>query len=285
MLSSSLLALAVACASPGDRVESVLVRGARAAFCLRGSERCVALDLEHGTWRLATDGETDPPGEGYPQVTLAGGEARVCAAAGRCRGVGVPGSPSGAAVSGDGRSLLVYRDGTERGVAIETYRVADGRRLGRFTVGGGRRGECGGASFAGESVLARWGYCGLWQQRAALHRLDGARLGLVGGPGFNLGASAPAGTHRIAFVDANGLAVVFHDPRTGRLLARVPLYALRRSVAPRGPDEVELPALASAPRGRVLVVLTGGARVGDAALVDASRRAPERVFELPRCSR
>lgn len=274
-----------ACLAGHDRPRWVAVRDGKLELCLEssGAERalCYAVTLDSGaleTLALSLPGFETPlpnlrPVQGLPELVV--GESTVeVVRSGRIKVLKVsgevdPGLGLTAAVNPAGtRVAVTYLDSTPR---IEVFDAARGLRLGAFS--GRHRGlDCLYAEPLGAGVLVVERECGAESGRGYLATVGGQLIAELGGKKRFAPAEDPVYVdgNRWAFTSARGDEVVVQDVVTGKVTKRLALG--KRS---------DSPVLAAA-EGSTLVVVYGGPRLGDLAIIDLSRHRV-RKLRTPRC--
>lgn len=279
-----------ACLAGDDRPRWVAVHDGKLELCLEtsGPERalCYAVTLESGALEslalpsLSLPGfETSLPNlrprlsptnliisENHVEV-LYYGQVRVLKVSGEVD----PGLGLTAEVNLAGtRVAVTYLDSTTR---IEVFEAARGLRLGAFS--GRFPGlDCVYADPIGDGVLVVERECGAESGRSYLATLGGQLIAELGGKKRIAPARDPVYVdgNRWAFTSARGDEVVIQDVVTGKVTKRL---ALGKGKGPAAP-------VVAASEGSTLVVVHGGARLGELAVVDLVRLRV-RKLRVPRC--
>lgn len=278
-----------ACLAGDDHPRWVAVREGKVELCLETSgaarARCYAVALESGALSplpLTLPGPDSSlpnlrPRVGAPQLAV--GESSVeVVREGRIKVLKVsgevdPGLGLTASVNPAGtRVAVAYLDSTPR---IEVFDASRGLRLGAFA--GRYPGlDCAWAEPIGDGVLVVERECGAETGRGYLATVGGQLIAELGGKKRIAPAQDPVYVdgNRWAFTSARGDEVVVQDVVTGKVSKRL---ALGKGKGPAAP-------VVAAAEGSTLVVVYGGARLGELAVVDLARHRV-RKLRTPRCPR
>jgi hypothetical protein len=267
-------AAAPVCIAGQDTPRLLRLRGGAVEQCLElDPVTCYATNLRSGRLsrlpgqppsndplpRFAPDGDE-------PKLTIGDDTVEVCRANGsacktlKARGEVDPGLGLGAAANPAGtKAVLSYLDG---GTVVETFDVASGKPLGRFT-GRSAHSACVNAEFVGATLLVREQECGGATKLTWLATPAGKRIAEVGGKKGMTVAYQPAHLEgeRWAFASAAGDTVVVQDVATGKVERRL---ALGRGPTGAGKDAT----VSLIGDGHTLVVVHQGARQGELAVID-----------------
>jgi len=242
------------CITSFRSAEGVEVRGGAVSFCddeTPKKQKCFAIDLATGKVTSAKRPEPTSTSSG-PTLEINGKKAKACAA-GRCKtlkprarvdeGLGMHGNVRG--------NLVVLVNLGE----VETFALKTGKRIGGFTAGNG---DCTTVTLVADDVLlVQNRFCG--DDEKGTHYFatpKGKRIAVVGGTKpIEVGAPAELGA-QVAFVSMKSDEVVVHDVKTGAVARRIPL----------GNADEAWPAIEG--DDKRLVVVFGGARAGDLAVVE-----------------
>ncbi len=266
------------------RFETVLSRfsacGNIAVLCTRGSSRedeCVALDLDKGTYKFATQAAPAP----RATVQQNGGVVSVCVNK-RCVATNLPASesPYQLDVSDDGKQAVVTVDTVGSDVVV--LDTATGKPTRTVKLPMKPSDELGPAYFVGDSLLA---LVGQWPiERGFLVGPDGKARALD--RSFGRGKPFALGGRRWAISSYGGADVTVLDTKTGALTSSKP-----PSDTARGCNDcftnAQDPALAAtrlalATPGRLVVINILGVSTIDARTLATLKTFPLPVCEAPR---
>lgn len=277
------------CLAGDDHPRWVAVRQGKVELCLETSgperARCYAVALESGTLSplpLALPGPDESlpnlrPKAGRPKLAVGEnsvevvreGRVKILQVAGEVDpGLGLTASVNSAGT----RVAVAYLDSTTR---IEVFDAARGLRMGAFA---GRFAglDCAWAEPIGDGVLVVERECGADTGRGYLTTLGGQLIAELGGKKRIAPAQDPVYVdgNRWAFTSARGDEVVVQDVVTGKVSKRLALG--------KGKGKGPAAPVVAAAEGSTLVVVYGGARLGELAVVDLARLRV-RKLRAPRC--
>lgn len=244
---------------------------------------CVAIDLASGAWGTApapagSDRSRVVPPAGAPKVTVADNRATVCHADGTAcktlvpKGEVDPGLGLSAAANDAGTlAALGYYGDT---VWVETFDLATGKRLGRVKAGS-KKAKCVSVDVLGDAIAVTESVCGSAPSGGWIGTRTGKKVAPVGGkdPIAPSGRAVQLADKQWAFASATGDAVVVQDVASGKVVKRIAI----------GPaDDNASTALVG--DGKRLVLVFGGSRAGDIAVIDP---ATDKVTPYPgkRCGK
>lgn len=263
----SALLLVMACITSFRSAERMWLDGNAVLFCddeTPKKQQCFSTDLSTGKATSAKFAHANVA-EG-PKITIDGKRAKVCAAG--CKTLKPKARvDEGLAMHGvtNGKlAVLINRS------EVETFDVKTGKRIAGFSAG---KGDCTSVTILSDTLLVQNQFCG--EDDKGTHWFatkKGKRVAVVGGDKpVHVTAPALVGG-QVAFVAFTGDSVVVHDAITGALANRIPIGNAAAEAWPM-----------IAGNDKKLVVVFGGERAGDLAVID---RATEKVtsFTAQRCN-
>jgi hypothetical protein len=238
---------------------------------------CFATELATGAWSSAAApaGSERPriaPIAGAPKIDVGDQRATVCHADGSACKTLTPKSPvdpglglsAAANAAGTLGALGYYGDKTW----VETFDLATGKRIARVAAGS-KKVKCVTVDVLGDALYVDEAVCGGEVSTAWLGSKAGKRIAAVGGaqPIHPSGQAVHLADTLWAFSAAAGDTVVLQDVKTGKVTKRIAI----------GPA-VETASAALVGDARRLVLVFGGSRAGDVAVVDL---ASDKVTSYP----
>jgi DNA-binding beta-propeller fold protein YncE len=263
------------CVKGGDHAHSLGLSTTSASFCFDG-QGCYAADLASGTLKATGPAGKDlpllAPEPDAPKVTEGAADITVCHHDGSaCKKLVAknqidPGINFTSAVNASGTLGAIAVLGGP--IHIEVFDVASANHVATFALPHG--GLCGYVSFAGETLDVMQVDCGDGTSgKEWLYTKRGKQIARVGGAAPFLTGGAPVHvTDDVwAFAPSDGSVIVLQDVVTGKVMKRI-------SVGKADPNMWATLAGDSAH----LVLVFGGARAGDIAVVDV---ATGKVTQFP----
>jgi hypothetical protein len=268
---TSLLYADPVCVKGGDHAHSVGLSTTSVTFCFDG-QSCYAADLSSGALKPTGPAGKDlpllVPAPDAPHVTEGGSDITVCHHDGSsCKKLVAkheidPGINFASAVNASGTLAAIAVLGGP--IYVEVFDVASTNHVATFALP--RGGLCGFVNFAGDALDVTQVDCGDGTLgKEWLYTKRGKRLAQL--PFMTGGAPAHVTDNVWAFAPDDGSAIVLQDVVTGKLVKHI-------SVGKGDPNSVATLVGDSAH----LVLVFGGARAGDIAVVDV---ATGRVTQFP----
>lgn len=303
------------CVPPGSLAQARL-DGDGVFLCTNAAEadaqgdfsRCFHLDLASGALAARPVPRVAEPADAQdmPQVIDGdgwrydrGAEAvSLCTAPGECTkrkldlGKLTPAELAPVATSGSGKLIAVSATDKAGAMWVLVFDRASGKRVAKKKVSFDSSYVCGGASFAGETLVVGLDVCAgpggvAWLARPTTL----ARIADLGGGGADFNAYDPAGVplggDLWAFRSSGLGAVVVQDVVTGEVLRRVDLSPLFPLITDFPPPYREIPAygglFGKLPSGELVAVADEGG-LGHVAVLDPAATRVTRWLTFPLCA-